>query len=294
MDLEFHQLDLRYEMLRRRAPEREKRLLASLAQTGQQFPIVVVANEGAHPRVVVDGYKRVRALRALKFDTVAAVVWEISEVDAVLLERLMRCADGDGPLEQGWLIQELCKRFGLTHLELSRRFDKSESWVSRRLALVEDLPPEIQAKVREGHLVAHAAMKYLVPMARAKRSDALRLVAALGARAPSSRQVAALYSAWISGNQKTRDLLLADPWLFLRARDEALREDSVAPRPSQQLLADFGAIAGMSRKTLGRLRQGLARGLLGPEREEVRRCCSQARADAEALFGLSELELADA
>jgi ParB-like chromosome segregation protein Spo0J len=34
--------------------------LASLAQHGQQMPIVVV---GAGPHVVVDGYKRVRALQ---------------------------------------------------------------------------------------------------------------------------------------------------------------------------------------------------------------------------------------
>ena len=58
MELEFHQLDLRYEALRRRAPEREKRLLASLAEHGQQTPIVVVGGE-AGKRIVVDGYKRV-------------------------------------------------------------------------------------------------------------------------------------------------------------------------------------------------------------------------------------------
>jgi len=32
MDLEFHQLDLRYEGLRVRRPERERRLLSSLAE----------------------------------------------------------------------------------------------------------------------------------------------------------------------------------------------------------------------------------------------------------------------
>ena len=64
MELEFHQLDLRYESLRRRAPEREKRLLASLAEHGQQTPIVVVG--ASAERVVVDGYKRVRALKQLK------------------------------------------------------------------------------------------------------------------------------------------------------------------------------------------------------------------------------------
>ena len=45
-DLEFHQLDLRYEGLRVRRPERERRLLASLAERGQQVPIVVIALAG--------------------------------------------------------------------------------------------------------------------------------------------------------------------------------------------------------------------------------------------------------
>ena len=69
MQLELHQLELRYEALRRRAPEQEKRLLAALAQHGQQAPIVVVGGEGGRA-VVVDGYKRLRALRQLKADTV--------------------------------------------------------------------------------------------------------------------------------------------------------------------------------------------------------------------------------
>ncbi len=42
MDLEFHQLELRYERLRVHQPARERRLLASLADAGQQMPIVVV------------------------------------------------------------------------------------------------------------------------------------------------------------------------------------------------------------------------------------------------------------
>ena len=43
MRLEFHQLERRLEHLRVRRPERQRRLLASLAASGQQTPIVVVA-----------------------------------------------------------------------------------------------------------------------------------------------------------------------------------------------------------------------------------------------------------
>ena len=46
MQLEFHQLDRRWEHLRVRHAARQRRLLASLAEVGQQTPIVVVAAEG--------------------------------------------------------------------------------------------------------------------------------------------------------------------------------------------------------------------------------------------------------
>ena len=52
-------LELRYERLRVRQPARERRLLASLADAGQQMPIVVVISEAAF--VVVRQYAMLRA-----------------------------------------------------------------------------------------------------------------------------------------------------------------------------------------------------------------------------------------
>jgi ParB family transcriptional regulator, chromosome partitioning protein len=292
MELELHQLDLRYESLRRRAPEREKRLLASLAQHGQQTPIVVVG--AAAERVVVDGYKRVRALRQLKSDTVLATAWDLGEADALVLEGLMRVGDGDGPLEQGWLLRELEVRFGLSQEELARRFDKSVSWVSRRLSLVKELPEPIQERVRQGELVPHAAMKYLVPLARANRKACVQLVDSLGTRRPSSRQMGALYGAWLSGNSKSRELLLSDPWLFLRAQEEAQRAEKEEKPPAQAFLSDLGALGAISRRACLRLRQGLWRRVLPPERDEIARCVAQARSDTDCLFALFEKEHRDA
>jgi len=42
MQLEFHQLERRWEHLRVRQPQRQRRLMGSLAESGQQTPIVVV------------------------------------------------------------------------------------------------------------------------------------------------------------------------------------------------------------------------------------------------------------
>ena len=105
MELEFHQLDLRYEQLRVRQPARERRLLASLADAGQQTPIVVVTTAATH--VVVDGHKRVRCLRRLHRDTVTAVVWEMPEPEALIFRQVLHTDATDSALEQGWLLRTL-------------------------------------------------------------------------------------------------------------------------------------------------------------------------------------------
>jgi len=59
--------------------------------------------------------------------------------------------------------------------EIARRFDRSATWVSRRLALVELLPESIQHQVREGKIAAQVAMKFLVPVARQSLEDCQRI-----------------------------------------------------------------------------------------------------------------------
>ena len=88
MRLEFHQLDRRLESLRVRHPARQRRLIASRAESGQQTPIIVIETGGRY--LVIDGHKRIAALQQLGRDTVEAVVWEMSEADALVLERSLQ------------------------------------------------------------------------------------------------------------------------------------------------------------------------------------------------------------
>jgi len=293
MDLEIHQVDLRYEGLRTRNTVREARLLASLAEVGQQVPVVVVATGGPH--VLVDGYKRVRALRRLGRDTLRATVWDLGEAEALLLERLMRSGDAAGALEEGWLLSELRDRFGMTVEEMGKRFDRSASWVSRRLSLVGELPREIQEQVRRGEIAAHAAMRYLVPLARANAEEAVRLAAGIGPDRPTSREVGALCAGWLSGSEATRKILVEDPHLFLRARAQAARPaDPAEAGPAAVLLGDLGAVGGAARRGGRHLREGLLARLLAPELEEVGRALAQAQADVERLVTTYEKEIRSA
>jgi ParB/RepB/Spo0J family partition protein len=294
VDLEFQQLDRRYERLRKTNPDREKRLLASLAQIDQQAPVIVIAGGEAGRYILLDGYKRVRALARLGRDTVRATSWDLPEPDALVLERLLRSADTDSPLEQGWLLRELRDRFSLTLEELGQRFDKSPSWVSGRLALIGELPEPIQEQVRRGEIVAHAAMRFFVPLARANRDDCLALAQAIAPLRPSTRQTEALCVAFQSGSAATRELVLCNPALVLRAREERRRPDVPGKSPAATLLEDFGAVAAIARRALRHVRGGIVQRLAPTERDEVARCFEQARADAQQLFLALEKELCHA
>ena len=291
MDLEFHQLDLRYDALRKRQPRKERVLLASLADHGQLLPVVVVAGAGAF--VLVDGYKRVRALRRLARDTVRAIVWAIDEAEALVLEQVMRATDPVGPLEQGWVLDELRLRFALSLDDLARRFDKSPSWVSRRLALVRALPEAIQQEVRAGRIAPHAAMKYLVPLARANRDACVALGAAIAGSDLSIRQVGDLYTMWHVGDEATRALLLRDPRLMLRVRAEAAQPDPPSLVPAHAFLDEVTTLAGLARRAHRRLRDGLPPCDTSTA-ATTDRAMRAARADCDALFMWWEQERPDA
>jgi ParB family chromosome partitioning protein len=96
----------------------------------------------------------------------------------------MRFSEQETALEQGWLLQELEQRF-----RYRRRFDRSTSWVSRRLALVEQLPATVRQRVRAGEIAAHVAMRYLVPVARANASECLRMADAFAKHLCSAKMI---------------------------------------------------------------------------------------------------------
>jgi hypothetical protein len=108
MQLEFHQLERRWDPLRVHQPQGRRRLMASLAESGQQTLIVVVL--GAEPGercLVIDGHKRIAGLKHLGRDTIEATVWTMNAAEALLLERSLRCRPQESALEQDWLLVEM-------------------------------------------------------------------------------------------------------------------------------------------------------------------------------------------
>jgi ParB/RepB/Spo0J family partition protein len=286
MQLEFHQLDRRWEHLRVRHPGRQRRLLASLADSGQQTPIVVVAAGQPGRYLVIDGYKRIAALQQLGRDTVEAVEWPMGEAEALLLERSLRFSEHETALEQGWLLAEMEQRFGYGLDELARRFDRSVSWVSRRLALVELLPEAIQQQVREGMLGAQLAMKYLVPVARVKVEDCERMSAAFVAHHCDTRQAGQLYTAWRDGTRTVRERILTEPELFLKTQRQP---PAAKPAAVEQVERDLDMAIAILRRADRRLAEALPE-MTDPQQKQTQGQIENARRELNRITARIEKE----
>jgi ParB-like chromosome segregation protein Spo0J len=206
--------------------------------------VVVVAAATADHYVLIDGYLRVDVLRSLGRDIVEATVWSLGESEA-LIARFHLEGHARSTLEEAWLLEHLAKDEGLSLEELGRRLCRTKSWVSRRLGLTKVLTSEVQAKVAAGQIPAQAAMKYLLPLARANAGHARKLVAGLGEQQVSVRQMGRLYVAYRAADAVGRTRLCSSPLVFLQMEAQAERAAEGQSTGVDRLVSDLGAIAGL-------------------------------------------------
>jgi hypothetical protein len=86
---------------------------------------------------------------------------------------------------------------------------------------VESLPQAVLDEVHKGRIGAYAAMKYLLPLARANPKDCQALAKTIGEHALTSRQVEILYSHYTQGPKAVAQKIIANPILFLKAQEQA-------------------------------------------------------------------------
>jgi ParB-like chromosome segregation protein Spo0J len=221
---------------------------------GQQSPVAVIAAmSGDTTRyVLIDGYVRVSAARALSRDCVEAVLLAVREPDALIMMHRLDEVGRRSALEEGWLLDELIVRHGLTQPELGKRLSRSKSWVCRRLSLVHVLPESTQYAVRTARIPAQGAMKYLVPLSRDNRTACERITTHLGAEPVTVRELGRLYTCWRSGDVEQRARIEAQPRLFLRV-DESLQD---AASDTECLIRDLHTISGLCMRARRRLVEG--------------------------------------
>jgi ParB-like chromosome segregation protein Spo0J len=128
----------------------------SLARHGQLDALSVFPAAGQLE--ILDGFKRVRAARALGWRTLRGRVADVDRAEAKILLVALHDRRGLTELEEAWLIRSLYRDDGLSQPAIAARLGRHKSWVFRRLMLVEALDPAVQADVRLGLLAPRAAM----------------------------------------------------------------------------------------------------------------------------------------
>jgi ParB/RepB/Spo0J family partition protein len=244
MQIERHQIELRYQSLRVVDPAREARLAASLLAHGQRQPVLVFAEEPGR-FVLVDGHRRLRALTALRVDVLSAMDLECAEADALLRAWQLGMSRRPEAIEEAWLVRELMDTHGLSQHALAAQMGRSTSWISRRTAILDVLPAAVQEHLRRGAVCAHAAQRVLVPLARANTDHCARLMESVARHKLTSRQLDQWWRAWRAADATERERLVSDPALYLRVVAKVGRAVSLPPEtPEGRAAALLQAVAG--------------------------------------------------
>lgn len=230
VEVDLGSLDLRYAHTRVAKPKLLDMLTTSIERYGQITPVFTIPEQGRF--VLIDGYVRVGAIKRLGRDTIIADVHEIPEQGA-----LFRLLGESGQrqweaVEQAWIIRDLKERFGCSLREIARGIGYDASWVTRRLSLIDGLPDEVLRSVCTGHVSTYAATRILVPLARANRDHAEKLVAHLAHSPLSTRELSELFKHYEASNKQIRERMISDPSLFLKVRKS--RGDKTSAEALQQ------------------------------------------------------------
>jgi ParB-like chromosome segregation protein Spo0J len=226
LDLDLHRLELRFAGARLVEPRAVEGIARSIERGGQIVPCIAVADppvepgEGGGRLVLVDGYRRVAALRQLGRDTARVECWPCDLAEALLGLLARNQSRLFAAIEEALLLRELVHGLGLSQHEVARRSGRDASWVSRRLQLVLALPDAALVAVREGWLSNWAASRVVVPLARANTEHADRLLQALSDAPLSTRELGCWFEHYQRTNRATRERLVSHPQLFVQAVQE--------------------------------------------------------------------------
>lgn len=255
-DIDLHRLDLRFALSRLIVPGAINALARSIEQNGQLVPCIAVSTEDGAGLILLDGYRRVEALRRLGRDTARIETWTCPLAQGLLS---FFARNGQRPLdaiEEGLLLRELVQGQGMAQREIARQSGRDVSWVSRRLELVCGLPDLLLQAVREGTLSPWAATRILAPLARANTAHASTVLEALKATPLSTRELARWFEHYQRATRSVRDRMVAQPRLFIQSLATAneVRADSrVREGPEGQWERDLRHLQAL----IPRLRQSL-------------------------------------
>jgi ParB family transcriptional regulator, chromosome partitioning protein len=287
LNVDLHLLELRFAGARLIELQAVERLARSIERDGQIVPCIVV---GAAPDssdakdserlVLIDGYRRVAALRRLGRDRAFVERWPCDLAEAVMGMLARTQSRSFAAIEEALLLRELTQGLGVSQREIGRRCGRDDSWVNRRLQLLSALPESGLAAVCTGRLSTWAATRVIAPLARASTTHAEQLLAALKQAPLSTRELCRWFDHYQKARRAVRERMVKHPKLFVQALDESAaqdRTDRLRGGPEGECEADMWRI----NELIFRVRKRL--GMLTPLSPELVKVLSCSQVNFEGL-----------
>ena len=252
-EVELHRLDLRFAATRVADGRAVQRLMQSIDACGQRIaciavdlqPVPAAGQAGAPALVLIDGYRRVAALRKLGRDTALVECWSCTVAEALLqvLARSRSRAFTAG--EEALLLRDLVHGQGLSQRDAARQCGRDVSWVQRRLQLLGEVPEAVLQAVCREQISAWSAVRVFVPLARANAQHAQQLLASSSQpqQALSTRELSLWMTQYRCSQRVQRERMVEHPRLFIDSFNERQRERAARQLkggPEQQAVAELG------------------------------------------------------
>ncbi len=210
----------------------EEAMARSLQGYGQIAPVVVCLHDGSLE--VVDGFKRLAAARLLlpRWPTLSVRGLAVDERGAkAAIYALNRVSRSTHELEEAWIVHALVREDGLSQVEAAALLGRHQSWVCRRLALLERLTAAAREDLRLGLLSVSVAWQ-VVRLPAGNQAEVLQAARRDALNSAEVRGVVDLLLG--SANHAQEEYVLAQP------REALQRAQGSTPRTHDPRLSMAG------------------------------------------------------
>ena len=186
-------------------PGQVVQMCQSLERMGQLQPVITRKSGDLYQ--LIDGFKRYYASQQSGFPGLLGKVLNVSE--SVGKAMIMACNKEGHSLidyEEGLIVYSLKKEHQMSQKEISELTGYSQTWVCRRVSMIERLEDAVQSQLRLGKISA-AHVREIIKLPRGNQAEITRTIMENNM---SSRQSAWLIGKYLSSGSKAERAYLLD------------------------------------------------------------------------------------
>jgi ParB family chromosome partitioning protein len=160
MKIELNKIKIgRFKIREKLDEEHLGNIAASFKKDGQWDPIIVRPGKERGYYELISGEYRVRAAQKIGWKDIEATVKDVDDVTAEFLAlKTNIIRQSMTQIEEGMAIRKYMVEYGLTQQQIAKELDRSEAWVSERLALVLSLAEEVRDALVHGRITVSQAV----------------------------------------------------------------------------------------------------------------------------------------